>query len=248
MAVETSTTGAQGDTKSAAADGATSLATATVPAAETKPAAAAAGETKPAETTPADTKAAETTTTKAGETKPGETKAAETKTAQPGDQKAAVVPEKYTLQVPEAAKHLIVPSHLARLEAMGKANGWTNEQTQIALENFATDIKALSDGFAETTKADPDYGGDHLPETQRLARAAIQAVRPEGHPKRESFLRFLNESGAGNHIEALSFLADLGKALGEDAPALGKSKVGSTESAADRLYDNPTSKTLDGRA
>lgn len=143
-----------------------------------------------------------------------------------GDEGQPKAPDKYELKVPDDAKHLITPIVLKAHEALARANNWTNEEAQSDLE---ARIELTRDGIAEqraayleTTKADPDYGGQHLEASTKLARAGVNAIRPAGHARREAFIRLLNDTGIGDHVEAVAFFADLGKLVGEDSPNLGR--------------------------
>lgn len=199
-----------------------------------KPAAPATPD-KPADK-PADTPAATPATDKPADT-PADKKPDAT-TAKPGDTAdatASKAPEKYALKVPEGSR--VDPDDLAQLEQMAKTAGWSNDDAQAALEELHTHLDAQATRWLTETTADRTYGGEHLEESQRLAKLAINRLRPEGHARRESFLRFLNRGGAGNHLEVVAFLADLGKAMSEDAPARGGVPSGpGPKGLAERLY------------
>lgn len=178
---------------------------------------------KPAEK-PADTTVNE---------KPAEKPAGKDDAAKP-ESKA---PEKYALKVPEAGAAFVDPADLTHIETIARAANWSNDDAQAALEEHVATIAAQSERYLAETKADKTYGGDKLTESQRLAKLVIDKVRPTGHERRESFQRFLGRGGAGNHIEVVAFLADLGKMMGEDSPAFSRGTGGSsTKSAAEVLY------------
>jgi hypothetical protein len=170
--------------------------------------------------------------------------------AEPGGKAAEVkaeakAPEKYVLTVPDDAAAFVDDADLKYLKDAARKAGWSNEDAQAALEEHVATVKAQSDRWAAETTADSEYGGDRLVETQRLARAVIDRVRPAGHARRDPFLRFLGRGGAGNHVEVISFLADLGKLMGEDAPGHSRATGAESKEPAKRLYDHPTSITLD---
>jgi len=150
---------------------------------------------------------------------------------------APKAPDTYALTIPDESKAYIDPEDRKQFEAMGRAANWSNEDFNEALTEYATQQRAASARFLEVTKADPEYGGEKLLESQRLAKAAIDLVRPEGHPRREGFLRLMNKVGAGNHIEIISFLADYGKRVSEDAPGMTGGGRGKPKDAAALLYD-----------
>ena len=193
--------------------------------------AAAAAQTpaKPAEGTTPTAGAEAGKTPAAGSAKPGEGAG-----AKPGE--APKPPEKYALSVPDAGQAHVEAADLQYLETVARKAGWTNDEAQAALEEHVSTMAANSQRFLEQTTADPEIGGAHLAESQRLARAVINRVRPDGHPRRASFLRFLNRGGAGNHLEVVAFLRDLGMLMAEDRPAGGTGGV-ERKPTADVLYD-----------
>lgn len=165
-------------------------------------------------------------------------------TARKAETPVSKAPEKYALVIPAGGR--VDARDLASIEKNARAAGWSNEEAQAAVAEFDGLIKAQSEQFLTDTKADPTYGGEHLAQTQQLARAVIDRIRPDGHPRRESFMAFLNRGGAGNHIEVASFFADLGKLMGEDSPIGGRSGGASGGQGAQKsLYDHPTSQAVE---
>lgn len=146
-------------------------------------------------------------------------------------------PEKYDLKVPSGDDVYVDDRLLKRVETLARASGWSNADAQAALEEHLGNVKAELQEFLSVTKADPEYGGAQLAESQRLAKLAIDKIRPAGHGRRESFLRFVNRAGAFNHIEVVSFLADLGKLMAEDKPVSGGPASGGRKPTGDVLYD-----------
>lgn len=233
----TGTAGAQATTESAAEPKTGTTTTTEKTTTENKPA-----EGKPATETTTTEKKTETAT----EAKP----AGSTETSGKAGEAVAEpkAPEKYELKVPDDAKAYVDADDLKYLETIARASNWTNEDAQAALEEHLVTVQAQSARFLEATKADPNYGGEKLAETQRRARAVIDRIRPVGHERRDRFLAFMGRGGAGNHVEVLSFLADLGKAMGEDSPTQSRSaQAGGGEDTAAMLYDHPTSRALEGK-
>lgn len=150
---------------------------------------------------------------------------------------AAAAPEKYTLVVPDAGKAHISAADLARLETIARANNWSNEDAQAALNEQLVFADQQATEYLALAKADKEIGGDKLEATQQLAKKLIDRVRPEGHPRRGAFLGFINRAGAGNHPEVLSFWADLGKLMGEDTPVGGHANPAGGKRTQDVLYD-----------
>lgn len=146
-------------------------------------------------------------------------------------------PEKYELKLPDGS--LLADGDVARIEALARENNLPNDQAQSMLEaTAATMAKQSEDWLAELT-ADKTYGGAKLEETQRLANAALDKVRPKGTPRGDAFRAMLGR-GVGNNLEVMSFLADLGRMTKEDGPIEGQGAGDTTtpKSKAEILYPN----------
>lgn len=152
-------------------------------------------------------------------------------------------PDKYSLAIPDDAKDYVDADLLKSVEQMARESGWSNDDAQNAVNEHALMLKKADAGFLAQLKGDADYGGEKLAETQRLAKSIIDLVRPEGHPRREAFIRAINRVAAGNHPEFVSFLADLGKRAAEDQPgqSTGAKKAGE-KTAESVLYGDPAKK------
>jgi hypothetical protein len=158
---------------------------------------------------------------------------------------AAKAPAKYDLKVPTGG--LMDADDLPALEKVARENDMSQEEAQAYLDEMGVSLKAQSDGYLAKLKADPDYGGDKLAESQRLATAFIDRMRPAGHARRDSFLKFLNRGGALNHPEVVALLADAGKLMDEDGHVQGAGARSGAVDTATKMYDHPTSKAADGR-
>ena len=133
------------------------------PPAETKPAEDRDRRRRRRETKPAgssDTPAAAGTPPKAAETPAGP-------------------PATYALVVPPASETWLDATDIATLEGQAKTLGWSNEQAQRALEMTAQQRQVESRAFRDQIEADPDYGGDHLAETETHANLVLDR-RPAG--------------------------------------------------------------------
>jgi hypothetical protein len=181
-----------------------------------------AGDAKPAGTPAADTgkpaeKPAATDTTKPGDppAKPAST--------DPPAKPAAKAPEKYALTLPVGGH--VDAADLQKIEAMARAADMTNDEAQAWANDRENQITAYAQELLAATKADPVYGGAAFDDTQKHVTRALDAIRPltgdHKHPRAESFRAFLDKSGAGNHVEVMAFLADLGKQIAEDTPVGG---------------------------
>ncbi|HEY6417294.1 MAG TPA: hypothetical protein VIX41_13680 [Acidimicrobiales bacterium] len=153
---------------------------------------------------------------------------------------APTAPETYTATVPADATRLVHATDLDYLKEVARTNHWTQDEFQRELDSQVDRARTrrtqVISEWEATTRADVDYGGTHLGDTQRYATLAIDKLRPADHPRRESFLRFLNESGGSVHLEVVAFLADLGRLMGEDRGVLGR-----TTAPPAPFYDHPTS-------
>lgn len=151
-----------------------------------------------------------------------------------GDEKKGA-PDKYELKVPENSS--VDADDLKLIEQLARENDWDNETAQAAVQQHHDMLAEQSSKFLEATKADKDYGGDKLSATQQRAKAVIDMVRPASHPRAKAFRALLDKSGYGNHIEVISFLADLGKMTEEDGAISGAGGGGGEKDAAAVLYD-----------
>lgn len=214
--------------------------TTTTATTETKP---AVTETKPAVTETITEKPA--TQTVATETKPTGTVVTETQPTTGGKADASTTtskaPENYALTIP--AGGYVDADVVTQVETLARKNNLSNEDAQAILNEHAATVEAQASAWRAVTEADTDYGGTKLAETQKQARAAIDLIRPAGHPRRNAFLAFMNRGGAGNHIEVVSFLADLGKRGAEDAPGRTAGDGTATPKTAEEIMYGGTAKT-----
>jgi len=153
---------------------------------------------------------------------------------------APKAPAKYALVVSAKGQAHVSARDLQRLEDIARAADWSNEDAQQALDEHLAIIEAQAAEFRAALVADRDYGGDKLADTDRLARLAIDRIRPVGHPRRDAFLATLNRGGAVDNIEIASALADLGRQMAEDRPVGGSGGGGSIpRDPAEVLYGKP---------
>lgn len=146
---------------------------------------------------------------------------------------ASKAPEKYVLTLPDGGR--LEESDLKYVEDIARKANWSNDDAQAAIAEQDAAIKAQSDRFLTELKADTEYGGDKLAESQKAVRAVIDRIRPDGHPRREAFVKFLNRGGAGNHREVVAFFNDVHKLMAEDT-SVGGGSGASAQDAASKLY------------
>jgi hypothetical protein len=152
-------------------------------------------------------------------------------------------PEKYALVVPEGTR--VTADELAAVEAVARANDWTNDEAMAEVEAIDVSRKEQAERFFNETKADPTYGGDNLPITEKHANAVLDRFAPQGTPRADYVRGLLTRTGLFNNVHVLGLLADIGKAMGEDpgpgggtgaGKATSTAKTLTTEVAAQRLY------------
>lgn len=151
-------------------------------------------------------------------------------------------PEKYTLTPPPEAALFIDATDIAKLEALAREAGMTNEEAQTVLGKQAAAMVAQSAAFRTETEAHETYGGEHLVETQRLATSVIERFAPKGNPLGDQLRADLVKTGFGNKLAVVSFLARIGKAMAEDRPGMGGGGGGESRDAATVLYGGTTIK------
>jgi len=150
-------------------------------------------------------------------------------------------PAKYELTLPKGADLWIDDKDLKQFEKVARAKGLTNEQAQAEINDRAEFLAAQSQAFYDQTADDETYGGDKFEETEKLARAALDKIRPKGTPRGDALRRMLVKTGYGNNLEIVSFLADLGKLMAEDKGVGSSSGATPSETAAEKLYGKTTS-------
>lgn len=147
-------------------------------------------------------------------------------------------PEKYTLAIPKDADTFLDAADLTAFEKVARENDWTNEQAQAAVDAHADALAEQRTAFRTQTEADETYGGDKLPETQRLGALALDTLRPAGTAQGDAFRSLLVKTGYGNHLQVVAFFADLGRQMAEDQPARGKVGGDKPKTIAQSLYPN----------
>lgn len=157
-----------------------------------------------------------------GSEKPGEKPAAAASdkpaegSEKPAEKPAAAVPEKYEFKAPEGTEY--DPEVLESFSAAAKEAGLTQDAAQKLIEKMAPalsarqadQIQAVHKEWQEGSKADKEFGGEHLPENLGVARKALDTF---GTPE---LRKLLDETGLGNHPEVIRLLYRTGKAISED--------------------------------
>jgi len=153
------------------------------------------------------------------------------------DGAAKGAPEKYDLAVPDGAGEYLDADTITQFEAFARANDWTNEEANDALEEHADLLAQQSAAFRAVTEKDPTYGGEKLAETQRQTRRVLDRFAPADDPLGAELRRDLARSGFGNKLSVVSFLARVGKAMAEDQPDAGAQGAKPADSGKKPLED-----------
>lgn len=194
------------------------------------------GSTEPAATTTASATQGDKPTATAPastEAKPDAAKA---------DDKTGPV-EYAAFKFPEGAQ--VDETRLNDFKAFAKSNNLNQEQAQAFIDRQLADntqaegarverFKAQRSEWKGTLKADKEWGGDKLPQTEALARKGIAEY---GTPELKDLL---NRTGFGDFPGLVIAFAKIGKTLSEDAIRTGSAAKAATKSAASALY--PTQK------
>lgn len=165
--------------------------------------------------------------------------------AEDGDDKEAVTgaPEKYELTLKDAdGNDLALDEELVAeadpiLREMNLSNEDANRlmplaaklQTQAqqsTLQQVIDAGAAQRKEWLDAYKADPDIGGANQKESARLAAVGLDAM---GFGKDHPFRTLLNETGFGNHPDAIRTFKTLGELAGEDGTFARSSSAAETD-------------------
>jgi hypothetical protein len=147
-------------------------------------------------------------------------------------------PEKYEFKEVEGAD--INADTLAEFSEVAKELGLPQDAAQKILDKMAPSmvrrqaeaIEGVKTQWAESARADKEYGGDKLNENLAVAKKALDAF---GTPELRTLL---NESGLGNHPEVIRFMVRSGKAISEDGFVGGTRSAAGPADPAKRLFPN----------
>lgn len=178
----------------------------------------------------ATTEATATAATAAAEQQQAGQQTTEAKTeAKPGEQSTA--PETYEFTPAEGYE--FDPRTLAAFSEVAKELGMPQDSAQKILDKMApamaekqqAQMEEVRNSWAESSKADAEFGGDKLTESLASAKKALDAF---GSPELKTLL---NETGIGNHPDVIRFMVRAGKAISEDGFVSGARSAGNAASA-----------------
>jgi len=134
------------------------------------------------------------------------------------------IPEKYELKftetTPQEDRDAVVAyakQHGMTIEAAQKladhnqalAVAWNTRQQQLR--------KSEAEQWKKEVQTDKEIGGDKLADTLRVAKRAIDRFAPKDSP----MMKFLDETGYGNHPLWVRLMFEIGKTMKEDSPPNG---------------------------
>lgn len=150
--------------------------------------------------------------------------------------KPAGAPEQYDFQSPEGLT--LDGTVLEQFSAAAKEMDLPQDKAQLMLDKMAPvlaqrqaeQIQAVRAEWADTSRADKEFGGDKLGESLATAKKAMDAfATPE-------LRTLLDESGLGNHPEVIRLFYRTGKAMSEDSLVTGAPGKGQAQKDPRNLY------------
>jgi len=151
--------------------------------------------------------------------------------AKPAEAKPEGAPEKYEFTAPDG--HEFSPEALAAFESEARRLNLSQGDAQEMLGKLApaihqaqvARIDAIKSEWAETAKADKEFGGEKFGENLAVAKKALDRF---GSPE---FTALLNETGLGNHPEFIRAFVKAGRAISEDGYVGGNAKTAPSDPA-----------------
>ena len=158
--------------------------------------------------------------------------------------KGTEAPVNYEFKAPEGKE--FDPDVLSVYTEVAKELNLSQEAAQKILDRMgpkvaerqAEQLEALRTDWANSSKADKEFGGEKLQENLALAKKAFDSF---GTPE---LRQLLNESGLGNNPEVIRFMFRAGKAISEDTFVPSSTGAGSKagpqdfNAKANALYSN----------
>lgn len=172
------------------------------------------------------------------------------KTEEEKTEARAEVPEAYELTTPEGFEKLddtAVAEATPVFKELNLSNEQANKLVPVAAsfakriidqrdQQMLADIATTRKDWLEAAKADPEVGGTNWDASLASAAAAMDRL---GFTKGSPLRNYLNESGAGNHVELIRFMSKVGKAIGEDNDFVRGDQSASVKKTDEELFYGP---------
>lgn len=145
-------------------------------------------------------------------------------------------PDQYEFELGDVQ---VDPNSLDAFKEVAKELDLSQDKAQAMLLKMAPAMQArqaelianAQKDWAESSKADKEFGGEKLNENLSIAKKAMDSF---GTPE---LTKLLNESGLGNHPEVIRVFYRAGKAISEDGFVSGSAPTG-PQDPAKRLFPN----------
>lgn len=149
-----------------------------------------------------------------------------------------VVPEKYEFKAPEGTQ--LNPEVIGKFEGVAKELGLSQEAAQKVVDAMAPQLAAaqaaqfesIKTGWADSARADKEFGGDKFAENLAVAKKALDAF---GTPELRTLL---NDTGLGNNPEIIRAFYRAGQKISGSNFVVGGASGAAPTSAAATLYPN----------
>lgn len=147
-------------------------------------------------------------------------------------------PEKYEFKAVDGTE--VSAEALAEFSEVAKELNLPQDAAQKILDKMAPAmarrqaeaIESVKTQWADSARADKEFGGDKLPENLSVAKKALETFGTT------ELRTLLNESGLGNHPEVIRFMVRAGKAISEDGFVQGTRAAQTQGDPAKRLFPN----------
>lgn len=158
--------------------------------------------------------------------------------AEPAADDKPVVPEKYEFTAPDGTQ--LNPDVIGKFEGVAKELGLSQEAAQKVVDAMAPQLAAaqaaqfesVKTEWANSARADKEFGGDKFAENLSVAKKALDAF---GTPE---LATLLNETGLGNHPEIIRAFYKAGQKISGSNFVPGGASGAAPVSAAATLYPN----------
>lgn len=153
------------------------------------------------------------------------------------------VPEKYDLKLPEGIT--LDKAQIEKVEDFAKSLGLTNDEAQHFLDMKTDAVTSYVEQqkqqlnqriteWEETSKKDPEIGGEKFPQAVEIAKRAL------GKFANKEFVQMLNESGLGSHPDVIRTFARIGKQMSNDTLVHGSAQAAPDKSLGELFYPDST--------
>ena len=154
------------------------------------------------------------------------------------------VPESYEFKAPDGME--LDTELVSEFDPIAKELGLSQEGAQKLVDMYAGKILPRMQAqqaelmaetvaqWADTAKADKEFGGDEFDANMGIAKHALEKFGSE------DLVSYLNESGLGNHPEMIRAFYRIGKAISDDSVSVDTNGGGQPRSVEEVFYPSMT--------